>query len=396
MTYNLRTSNTASEDLHRLVGQIIDHRLRVINLHYASPRQWLYQVEPPSVGKTRRALKVLGDPLAREPGAFYRLKTSYERLKRIDSPYIEQVYECGLLHDLTPYVLVSWEPHISLYEYMRRHRKPLKWEEARTLFLHISLGLESLHQSGVAHGDLRAQHILLCQPPGMPLIIDACINSAFGSPPVPGLDKSAAYWAPERNTLSTASTASDMYSFGVLMYFCLHNQLPFSPLHDFQYTQQLDQPSVISPMRWLEESHIDSSLPSFDPGIPTEICVLMSRLLSKSSRTRPTAGEVAKVLKGEKKLGDVVDSPDPSHMISTEEESKDSQGVDEEQRVNPLHHHSSEFTRRVEHYATTQTNMLAFRDEMVEPERTMSTTRALLIVTLSSVSVIIGLLLARL
>ena len=97
MTYTPRTQSTNNQDLHRLVGQIIDHRLRVMSLHHTSPRQWLYQVEPPSVGKTRRALKVLGDPLAREPGAFYRLKTSYERLKRIESPYIEQVYECGRL-----------------------------------------------------------------------------------------------------------------------------------------------------------------------------------------------------------------------------------------------------------------------------------------------------------
>jgi len=278
---------------------------------------------------------------------------------------------------------------------MRRLRKPLAWEEAQTLFLHISMGLEALHQSGVAHGDLRAQHILLCQPPGTPLIIDACINSAFGSPPVPGLDKSVAYWAPERNTLSTASTSSDMYSFGVLMYFCLHNQLPFSPLHDLQYTQQLDQPSVISPMRWLEEAHIDDTPRSCDSDLPAEISDLIDRLLSKSSRTRPTAGEVVKLLSGERHLEGSSSALDQDHH-SLNEDGGDSGGrvVDGQGRVNQLQQHNARST--IDHYATTQTNMLAFQDiEATTPEMTMSTTRVIVMVILSSVSVIIGLLLAR-
>ena len=297
MAYSQRLQSSHSEDLHRLTGQIIDHRLRVMSLHYTSPRQWLYQVEPPSVGKTRRALKVLGDPLAREPGAFYRLKTSYKRLKGLESPHLERVYECGLLHDLTPYILVSWEPHISLYEYMRHHNKPLSWSEAQGLLIGISTGLDALHQSGIAHGDLRAQHILLRRPPQDPIIIDACINSSFGSSPVPGLEKSLAYWAPERNTLSTATTSSDMYSFGVLMYFCLHNQLPFSPLHDHHYAEYLNQGDVTSPMRWLEESHVSRLPRPCSPDLPTAIIDILTRLLSKSPRSRPTAKEVIEVLK---------------------------------------------------------------------------------------------------
>ena len=54
-------------DLHRLVGSLIDQRLRVLRLVQVSPKGWLYEVEPPGVGQTRRALKVIGCPAAREP-----------------------------------------------------------------------------------------------------------------------------------------------------------------------------------------------------------------------------------------------------------------------------------------------------------------------------------------
>ena len=402
MTYTPRTQSSNSEDLHRLVGQIIDHRLRVMSLHYASPRQWLYQVEPPSVGKTRRALKVLGDPLAREPGAFYRLKTSYERLKRIESPYIEKVYECGLLHDLTPYVLVSWEPHISLYEHLRRQKKPMAWREAQGLLSDLGMGLEALHNSGVAHGDIRAQHVLLRQQAKAPILIDACVNSAFGSPPVPGLDKSSAYWAPERNTLSTASTSSDMYSFGVLMYLCLHNQLPFSPLHDPTYNQQLNRHDMTSPMRWLEEAHVGHKPRPCAPKIPLEIRDLITRLLSKSPRERPTASEVSEVLRGERKSL-VEPHQEAVLMSSTANTSTDSDGylyqetsADELiQVINPQDQHSKTINEdqelaghiRAEYHGTRVTGHQGV---------TLSTTRVILMVALSSISVIVGLLLARL
>ena len=101
-----KKSKKVDQDLHRLVGQILNDRLRVLKLSFVSPRQWLYEVEPPSVGKTRRALKVLGHPEGREPGSFYRLSTSCDRMKQSTSPYLEKIYETGILHDLSPYILV--------------------------------------------------------------------------------------------------------------------------------------------------------------------------------------------------------------------------------------------------------------------------------------------------
>ena len=289
------SSNKHEGDQHRLVGQILDDRLRVISLNHISSRQWLYQVEPPSVGKTRRALKILGDPLSREPGSFYRLKTAYDRLKRIDSPYVERAYECGLLHDLTPYIVVEWEPHGSLYEYLRLRRKPMEWVEVQTLLTNIARGLEAMHSEGIAHGDLRPQHVLLRHPPNAPVIIDACINSAFGAPPVPGLDRSSAFWAPERWSLSSATASSDMYSLGALMYFCLHGHPPFN-LETSGFNDQSPQSTTKSPLKCIEEAHLERTPPECRVDIPTHVGELIRQLLSKSPRKRPTITETLKAL----------------------------------------------------------------------------------------------------
>lgn len=385
------------DDVHHLIGQIIDHRLRVINLHHVSPHQWLYQVEPPSVGKTRRALKVLGDPFGREPGSYYRLKTSYERLKRVESPHIERAYECGLLHDLTPYILVSWEPHVSLYEHLRMSRKPLAWREAEPMLIDLCEGLVTLHKAGIAHGDIRAQHVLLRDPPLQPLLIDACVNSAFGAPPSPGLEKGWAYWAPERTNLSTATAASDMYSFGVLMYLCLHHQLPFSPLHDTQYAKSLKRGEVLSPARWLAEAHLSVSPRPCSPRLPRDVKLLIERLLSKSPRSRPTAVEVLSILRGE--------TPNVDHALPPAVDSKDSSPQLEfaARSVNTGGTHDVEAPREAGEEESL--NRDAQRSEVLRESITvhpdvgrdaaMNYTRLILIAALSGVCVICGVLLGR-
>ena len=345
-------------DQHRLVGQILDDRLRVISLNHTSPRQWLYQVEPPSVGKTRRALKVLGDPLAREPGSFYRLKTAYDRLKRVSSPYIERVYECGLLHDLTPYILVEWEPHQSLYEYLRLRRKPLSWREAHSLFLNLAKGLSALHEKGVAHGDLRPQHILLREPPQVPVIIDACINSAFGSPPVPGLEHSHAFWAPERRSLSTATASSDLYSLGAIMFYCLNGFPPFT-LSSSGFLDQEDHRNIQSPIRCIEEAHQSIEPPSFQGDAPANIKELIHLLLAKTARLRPPINEVIKKLDTFQTVNSLDETQDLSagelskqvaEVINQATMSKSSPPSAQDQSVKPS---SSVSETQVEHHTDT-------------------------------------------
>lgn len=277
-------------DLHELVGQVLNERLRVVQLSYVSARQWLYEVEPPSVGKTRRALKVLGHPSGREPGSFYRLKTSMDRLRGLQCPQLEEVYEVGVLHDLSPYVLSEWEPHPSLYELLRLRKGPLKWFEAQTILIDVCRGLKALHSKGVTHGDLRAQHVLLRQPCSDALLIDFAVSGAFGAPPATGLERSLAYWAPERLTFAAATPSTDIYSFGVLAYLCLEGKLPFIP-------NSPEPQAPIDPLLKLSEMHHSTQAPPMTSDAPQVIQLLIAQMLSKDPYLRPaTASLILSIL----------------------------------------------------------------------------------------------------
>ena len=293
----LNKTKKVKHDLHELVGHVLDDRLRVLRLAYVSPRQWLYEAEPPSVGKTRCAIKILGDPSGREPGSFYRFKVICDRIKSSQSPRIEKILECGTLHDLTPYVVTTWESHTSLYEYLRRQKKPLTWQVAQPLFIEIAQGLSELHQANISHGDLRAHHVLLRKPPHDAVLIDYGVSAAFGAPPVPGMDKSLAYWAPERLTFAAATPATDLYSLGVLMYLCLSGHLPFEP--NFQELQQHAPYTTLDPQSALIEFHRQHVVPVLDQiEVPQAIILLMIQLMDKEPAKRPSHIEdVLQILK---------------------------------------------------------------------------------------------------
>ena len=270
-------------DIYELVGEFIDGRLKVLRLAYISAYKWIYEVEPPSVGKTRRGLKVLASPEARQKGSYDRLHQLATQLKQIQSPYLERVYESGQLYDQTPYLLTDWEPHTSLHEFLRLKRKSLGWGEVKSILHEVALGLIHLHERGLVHGDLRAQHVLLRNTDHNAVLTDIGVDNALRSPPSPGLDKSLAYWSPERHTFLQATPAADMYSYGVLIFFCLEGVLPFQP--DLEWCMNQNPP--VDPSVAIVELHQRASPPPFKTNVPKEVKDMVLRLLAKNPLERP-------------------------------------------------------------------------------------------------------------
>jgi serine/threonine-protein kinase len=268
-------------DLHELVGQVIDERFRVKRLAYVSPRQWLYEVEPPSVGHTRRALKLIALLEARESNIAQKLLHLTNTLREIKSPCIEEMFDLGWLADETPYLIVQWHPQPSLYEYVRRH-SAMSWEKAKPILLDIAKGLSALHDKGIVHGDVRSQHVLLKDSTditGSALLIDCGLQTVLDGAPIIGLEHSLAYWAPEVALgYGSVSFESDLYGFAVIAYFCLMGKLPFIPSVQPQKPQD---PAVL-----LKEMHLSASPPEITADCPQSFKDLYLMLMSKDPHQR--------------------------------------------------------------------------------------------------------------
>jgi serine/threonine-protein kinase len=268
-------------DLHELVAQVIDERFRVKRLAYVSPRQWLYEVEPPSVGHTRRALKLIALPEARENNIAQKLLHLSNSLRSIKSPCLEEMFDLGWLEDETPYLIVQWHPQPSLYEHVRRH-SAMSWEKAKPILLDIARGLSALHDKGIIHGDVRSQHVLLkdgTDITGSALLIDCGLQTVFDAAPIMGLEHSLAYWAPEVALgYGSVSFASDLYGFAVIAYFCLMGKLPFIPTVQPQHPQD---PAVL-----IKEMHLSAPAPEITANCPQVFKDLYLTLMSKDPHQR--------------------------------------------------------------------------------------------------------------
>lgn len=270
------------DDLHGLVGQVVAGRFRVLSVFFAGPRGIVYEVEPPGVGRERRALKVIDLPEAREPIAVERLARYVEIAQTIRHPHLETVHEMGYLADDTPYVLTEWIPLSSIADALAGGGR-LHTYRVREIARAVGEALGVLHGRGLCHGDVRPGHVLVeAAREGYQTIklVGAGITARLEAPHARGLRGSLAFTAPERFAGQRATVASDVYSMGALIYLLLSGRPPFSPS---DARAEPAGPDPIARMRWLHEHAAPHrpmalvDLPDFSPAVEAVIARAMAK-----------------------------------------------------------------------------------------------------------------------
>lgn len=146
--------------------------------------------------------------------------------------------------------------------------------------------LESLHQQGWLHGDVKADNLVVSET-GHVTLIDLGFSCRWAADELPiqaPLQTSLHYAAPESLTNSLSmSPATDMYSLGVLLYELLTNRLPFYGADPADVARQhVEQPAADPRVHM--------------PHLPAHLARLVLRLLSKLPGHRPTASELIEKL----------------------------------------------------------------------------------------------------
>ncbi|KDQ21165.1 hypothetical protein BOTBODRAFT_60937 [Botryobasidium botryosum FD-172 SS1] len=135
------------------------------------------------------------------------------------------------------YLVLEFVDGVNLYQWvMHKPGQFLQEEEAKYYTLQICLGLEHIHEYGVAHRDISAQNILITKDePHIVKIADfgsaKSIQTASGLKTMCGTPD---YMAPEVESVngvhSTYSLKADCYSLGVTVFFMLTGRCPGRPI----------------------------------------------------------------------------------------------------------------------------------------------------------------------
>ena len=188
----------------------------------------------------RVALKTVTSTACDNAGAVRRLKAEVQLAQRISHENVCRIYDFGthVMPDAggqISFLTMEFVEGETLGQRIRRSGA-LPVHEARTLGRELLYGLCAAHEAGVLHRDFKSDNVMLRENPSggsSPLILDFGLARALdegsrdSSRSHPNLLGTFRYIAPEQLQGHPHTTASDVYSFGLVWFEMLTGELPF-------------------------------------------------------------------------------------------------------------------------------------------------------------------------
>jgi serine/threonine protein kinase/Flp pilus assembly protein TadD len=177
------------------------------------------------------ALKFLPVQLASDGELKERFKREAQAAAALNHPNIITIHEVAE-HEARPYIAMEYVAGESLKDLIAR--KELSIGDVLDIALQISDGMTVAHQAGIVHRDIKPQNILMGKDRRV-RICDFGLAKAKRDVTLTQTGSTLgtiAYMSPEQAQGKEADHRSDIFSFGVVLYEMITNQLPFKGEHD--------------------------------------------------------------------------------------------------------------------------------------------------------------------
>jgi len=220
------------------------------------------------------AIKVLDERYARDFSVRQRFTREALAVARLSgNPNIVTIYDVGERGD-RPFIVMEYLAGGSLEEKLRdegaqQPAQVLEWLEQ------TANALDAAHRNGVVHRDIKPANLLLDEH-GRVHVADFGIASAAGMQSLTQTGTvlgTASYLSPEQATGDATSSASDLYSLGVVAFELLTGRRPFAG-------------DTIAEEAAAHVSGAVPSVQSFNPRLPRELDSVFERALSKEPTWR--------------------------------------------------------------------------------------------------------------
>ncbi|MEM1416085.1 MAG: ABC transporter substrate-binding protein [Myxococcota bacterium] len=258
------------------IGTVIDRHVLVRRIGRGAMGT-VYLAEHESIG-SRLAVKVLHQQAAEDSLQFARMHREASAVNRVRHPNIVRIHDLGFLEDGHPYVSMELLEGESLKERMRRG-PPIPVRTLQAWARQILDALGAAHAAGYVHRDLKPDNVFV-QKDGQIRLLDFGIAKVLGEGGTLTQEGmvvgSPIYLSPEqaKGTQADVGPASDLYSFGVLLFELFTGEPPFI---DRSLTQLLVAHATEAP----------PAPSALEPRVGGVLETLILELLTKSPARRP-------------------------------------------------------------------------------------------------------------
>ncbi len=160
-----------------------------------------------------------------------RFRSERQILAHLDHPNIAKLFDGGTAEDGRPYFIMEYVEGQPIDEYCDQRKLPTR--ERLELFRKVCSAVHFAHQNLIVHRDLKPGNILVTAG-GIPKLLDFGIaklldpdQALFALTRLEQRLMTPEYASPEQVRGETITTASDVYSLGVLLYILLTGHLPY-------------------------------------------------------------------------------------------------------------------------------------------------------------------------
>jgi non-specific serine/threonine protein kinase/serine/threonine-protein kinase len=182
--------------------------------------------------RKRVALKLLRPGFDSED-VVRRFRRERQILASLEHPNIASLLDGGTTDDGLPYLVMEYVEGLPIDRYCDRHR--LSVDERLRLFCLVCGAVQFAHQNLIVHRDIKPRNVLV-GPSGAPKLLDFGIAKLLDpglwaqpgeAAPTEHFLMTPEYASPEQVRGEPITTASDVYSLGVLLYELLTGQRPY-------------------------------------------------------------------------------------------------------------------------------------------------------------------------
>jgi serine/threonine protein kinase len=224
------------------------------------------------------AVKILSPEFDSDLDRVRRFQREMETLGKFDHRNIVQIFETS--RDASSLFFAMEYVDGPSIETLIAERGTLGWSESLDFGIQICRGLKNAHDHGVIHRDLKPGN-LLTDSEGLlkiadfglakPWFVDASAQTQTGT-----ILGTAHFMSPEQAKGESASTASDLYGLGAVLYAMLAGKPPF------------DNPSLLKLCQMIVNDPV-TAIRKSNAAVPVELDRLVRQLLAKDAKDRPSS-----------------------------------------------------------------------------------------------------------